>query len=100
MVGLLFAGIVFLGWVLWLLLERHESRRAVHGKSRHSGVRLVVAAGALLAMLTIGVLSLLLLTSVSGTPGAHAMAAVLIIGGPLFLIALLVWWLAMRRRAQ
>ena len=100
MVGLLFAGTVFLGWVLWLLLERHERRRALNGKARHSGVRLVLAAGALLAMLTIGVLSLLLLLSISDNPGAHAMAAVLVIGGPLFLIALLVWWLAMRRSAQ
>ena len=100
MVGLLFAGTVFLGWVLWLLLERHERRRALNGKARHSGVRLVLAAGALLAMLTIGVLSLLLLLSISDNPGARAMAAVLVIGGPLFLIALLVWWLAMRRSAQ
>jgi heme A synthase len=99
-VGLLFAGIVFLGWVLWLLLERHERRRANNRKTRHSGFRLALAAGALLAMLTIGVLSLLLLMSVPGNPSAHAAAAVLIICAPLFLVALLVWWVAMRRESR
>ena len=100
MLTVLVAGILFLGAVLWLLLERHEKRRAANGKSRHSRLRLILAAAALLAMMSIGALSLLLLLSISGNSGTPAVPATLITGGPLFLIGFLVWWLAMRRDSR
>jgi len=88
-------GLVVLGAVLWWLLERHESRRAVNGKPRHSSVRLIPAAAALLAMLFSAGFTLLLLTS-----SADAVPGVLIVGVPPFLGALLAWWLLMRRAPE
>ncbi|MBC8036878.1 MAG: hypothetical protein H7X89_06645 [Rhizobiales bacterium] len=92
MTALFFIGLLFLGGVLWLLLERHESRRAANGKPRHSGLRLIFAAAAGLTVLFSGGCSLLFLSQEAGFA-----ELVLLIGGIPFAVGLLVWWLAMRR---
>ncbi|MBC8037274.1 MAG: hypothetical protein H7X89_08655 [Rhizobiales bacterium] len=94
MTVLFFVGLLFLGGMLWLLLERHESRRAAHGKPRHSGLRLVFAVAAGLTMLFSGGCSLLFLSQSAG----DIVELVLLFGGIPFALGLLVWWLAMRRK--
>jgi len=86
-------GLAFLGSVLWLLLDRHEGRRAKRGLARHGRGRLAVAAAAMLAALFTAMTGLLAFVSVSHL-GIAAAVFVLppIIGG------VLVWHLAMRRK--
>jgi hypothetical protein len=87
-------GLVLLGAVLWLLLERREGRRAAKGLPRHGRARLALAAAAMLAILFTAATALLLFSS-----AAHIdMPAVLIFGLPPFLAGLLVWHRAMRRK--
>jgi hypothetical protein len=87
--------LLLFGVLLWALLDWRERRRATAGQPRHSPLRLVFAAAALLTLLFSGGCSLLF--------GFHAdgqyvdWPAVLIIGGPPFVIGLLVFWLVMRR---
>lgn len=86
-----------LGAVLWWLLDRHEARRATAGQPRHSGLRLVFGAAALLTILFSGGCGLLFLVNQDGM--YVSWQAVAIIAGPPFAAGLLVWWLAMRRRS-
>jgi hypothetical protein len=95
--SLFILGIVALGVVLWFLLERHEKRRAANGKPRHSALRLIFAAAALLVMLFSGGCGLLFLANMDGQYVTWQVIAIL--SGPPFAIALLVWWLATRRKA-
>ena len=87
-------GLLFLGAVLWLLLDRHEGRRAARGLPRHGRGRLALAAAAMLAVLFTAATALLVLASAApiGAP------AVLGLGLPPFLAGLIVWHLAMRRK--
>lgn len=89
-------GLAFLGSVLWLLLDRHEGRRAARGLPRHGRGRLAVAAAAMLAVLFTVMTAFLVLTSAApiGAP------AVLGLGLPPFLAGLIVWRLAMRRKTR
>ena len=87
--------LILLGVVLWWLLDRHEKRRLASGLPRHSGIRLAFGAAALLTMLFSGGCSLLFGLNADGQ--YVSWPAVLIVGGPPFLIAALVWWVAMRR---
>lgn len=91
-------GLLGLAAVLWYLLERHENRRALSGKPRHSSLRLLAAALAMLLLLFSGGCSLLFLADMS-RPGPTYVTweAVAVIGGIPFAVGLLVWWLAMRR---
>lgn len=91
-------GLLGLAAVLWYLLERHESRRAMAGKPRHSSLRLVFAAVALLLLLFSGGCSLLFISDMS-RPGPTYVTweAVAIIGGIPFVVGLVILWLAMRR---
>jgi hypothetical protein len=87
-------GLMFLGAVLWLLLERREGRRAARGLPRHGRARLALAAAAMLAVLFTAATALLVFSS-----AAHFnMPAALAIGLPPFLAGVLVWHLAMRRK--
>ena len=86
-----------LGAVLWWLLDRHEKRRVAAGQPRHSGLRLVFGAAALLTILFAGGCSLLFLINQDGL--YVTWEAVAVLGGPPLAIGLLVWWLAMRRPA-
>ena len=91
-------GIIVLWAVLWFLLDRHEKRRAANGKPRHSTLRLILAAGALLTMLFAGGCALLFAANMSG-PYVN-LAVIAIFSGPPFLVALLIWSLAMRRKRE
>ena len=84
-----------LGAVLFWLLSRHEKRRAAAGQPRHSVLRIVFGAAALLTMLFSGGCGLLFLFDQNSQ--YVTWEAVAIIAGPPFAIGLLVWWLAMRR---
>ncbi len=93
--ALMILGLLLLGLVLWLLLERHENRRMARGLPRHSAGRLIFAAAAMLTMLFTGGCSLLFLSQ----DGGDFIGLVLMFGGIPFAGGLLVWWLAMRRKS-
>lgn len=98
---LMIFGLLLMGFVLWFLLDRHEKRREARGLPRHSVVRLILAAAALLTMLFSGGCSLLILASLIGQTSGEQyvnLPLVLMFGGPPFLVGLLVWWLAMWRK--
>lgn len=96
MITLFIAGLLALGAVLWWLLDRHEKRREAAGKPRHSALRLVFGAAALLTILFSGGCGLLFLINQDGLYVTWQTVA--IIAGPPLAVGLLVWWLAMRRR--
>ena len=102
MMSFLILGVILLGAILWFLLDRHEQRRLASGRPRHSGLRLVFAAAALLIMLFSGGCSLLFLYGwiADGAPssGYVTWEAIAVLGGPPFAIGLLAWWLSMRRK--
>lgn len=97
MITILIAALIVLGVVLWFLLERHENRRAAAGKPRHSTLRLIFGAAALLTILFSGGCGLLFLANMDGQ--YVTWEAVAVLAGPPFVIGLLVWWLVMRRKA-
>lgn len=88
-------GLLLLGAVLWVLLDRRESRRAAGGQPRHSAVRLIFAAAALLVILFSGGCGLLFLVNMDGVYVTWQAVAIFTL--PAFAVGLLVWWLAMRR---
>lgn len=88
-------GPLMLGAVLWLLLDRHERRRADRGLPRHAGLRLIAASfGLLLALFAGGCGALFGLNAdgkyVDATSVAIFTAPALLLGGSVF-------WLAMAR---
>lgn len=87
-------GLMFLGAVLWLLLDRHETRRAARGLPRHGRGRLALSAAAMLAVLFTAATALLVFSSAAyfHLPAALALAL------PPFLAGVVVWHLAMRRK--
>jgi hypothetical protein len=87
--------LLVLGSVLYWLLNRHEKRRAAAGQPRHSVLRLIFGAAALLTMLFSGGCALLFLINQDGM--YVTWESVAIVAGPPFAIGLLVWWLAMQR---
>lgn len=87
--------LLVLGCVLYWLLDRHETRRMNAGQPRHSVLRIVFGAAALLTMLFSGGCGLLFLINQDGL--YVTWEAVAVLAGPPFAIGLLVWWLAMRR---
>lgn len=95
MVSLLILGALLLGAVLWWLLDRHEKRRAAAGQPRHSGLRLVFAAAALLTLLFTGGCALLFAINMDGL--YVTWQAISVLAGPPFAVGLLIWWLVMRR---
>lgn len=95
MIFTLILGVILLGAVLWWLLDRHEKRRAAAGKPRHSALRLIFGAAALLVVLFSGGCGLLFLANADGQ--YVTWEAVSVIAGTPFAVGLLVWWLVMRR---
>jgi hypothetical protein len=93
--GFIFA-LILAGAVIWFALDRRENKRSEAGQSRHSAIRLVFAAAALLIMLFAGGCSLVFLASMDGT--YVSIPAILTIGGPPFVAGLVMWWLSMRRK--
>jgi hypothetical protein len=86
-------GLTFLGAVLWLLLDRRESRRSARGLPRHGRARLALAAAAMLAVLFTAATAFLVFATVTH----FSMPAALAIALPPLLTGLLVWHRAMRR---
>jgi hypothetical protein len=95
MIFTLIVGVILLGAVLWWLLDRHERRRAAAGRPRHSALRLVFGAAALLIVLFSGGCGLLFLSNQDGL--YVTWEAVAVFAGPPLAAGLLVWWLVMRR---
>jgi uncharacterized membrane-anchored protein len=89
--------IVVAAALLWLFLEYREKARAAAGKSRLATWRLAIASLAALVTIFSGGCSLVFLPeAVTGNPYIDPVA-ILIIGGIPFAIAVLIWWLSMRR---
>ncbi len=95
MIAMLILGLILLGTLLWVLLYRHEARRAATGKPRHSALRLIFASLALLTVLFSGGCGLLFLINADGL--YVTWQAVAVVAGPPLAVGLVVWWLAMRR---
>lgn len=92
---LVILGPLMLGAVLWLLLDRHERRRADRGLPRHAGLRLIAASFGLLLALFAGGCGALFGFNADGkyvdvTTVAIFTAPALLLGGSVF-------WLAMAR---
>jgi hypothetical protein len=99
MEGVLIVGLLFLWMVLWVMLVRHERRRARKGLSRHGALRMLIAAAALLTVLFIlGSATLLFTMHGSLLQQIRWDVVRLYVGSP-FLVALIVLWFTMRRSA-
>ncbi len=89
--------------LVWYVLERRESRRRAAGLANHSGIRLVFAAAAMLLTIFAGGCSLVFLYAwiADGAPSNNYVSwqAIAMLGGPPFLVGLIVWWLSMRRKS-
>lgn len=88
--------------LLWALLNWREKRRVEKGLERHSGIRLVFAATALLAMLFSGGCGSIFLISwiADGARSNNYVTwqAIAVLSLPPLLAGVLIWWLAMRRK--
>lgn len=93
--SVLVLGLLLLGAVLWVLLDRHEKRRLAAGLPRHSGLRLVFAAAALLTVLFSGGCGLIFLANMDGQ--YVTWQAVSVLAGPPLAIGAIVAWLSLRR---
>ena len=89
---------------IWAVLNWQENKRVLTGLQRHSGLRLVFAATAALTVLFSGGCGLAFLYGwiADGMRSNDYVSweLIAILSLPPFLMGLLVWWLAMRRKAQ
>ena len=87
---------------IWHLLDRREKVRLAKGLSRHSSLRLIFAAFAMLTILFSGGCGGIFLIGwiADGAPsgGYVGWEVIAVLSLPPLLIGLLVWWLAMRRK--
>ena len=87
---------------IWYLLDRRETARVAKGLARHSSLRLIFAAFAILTVLFSGGCGGIFLFSwiADGMPssGYVGWEIIAVFSLPPLLIGLLIWWLAMRRR--
>ena len=93
--------LIAVGVVVWVVLDRREKARVSQGLPRHAGIRLVFAAAAALVMLFSGGCSLIFLASMSQSSRGEQyvnLPVIMVLGGPPFLVGVLVWWLVMRRK--
>jgi hypothetical protein len=88
---------------IWYLLDRREKARIEKGLSRHSSLRLIFAAFAILTVLFSGGCGGIFFVSwiADGMPsnGYVGWEIIAVLSLPPLLVGLLVWWLAMRRKA-
>lgn len=92
--------IIVAAGLLWLFFEHREKARAAAGKSRLATWRLAIASLAVLIAIFSGGCSLVFLPeAVTGNQYIDPVA-ILIIGGIPFAIAVLIWWLCMRRAPE
>ncbi|NJM29663.1 MAG: hypothetical protein HC855_05795 [Rhizobiales bacterium] len=88
---------LLLGVGVFLFLRSREQQRAGKGQPVLATWRLALASFAALVLLFSGGCSLVFLPeAVTGNPYIDPMA-ILMIGGVPFAVALLIWWLSMRR---
>ena len=88
---------------IWYLLDRREKKRLEKGLSRHSALRLIFAAFAILTVLFSGGCGGIFLFSwmADGMPsgGYVGWEIIAVFSLPPLLVGLLIWWLAMRRKS-
>lgn len=99
MATLLVFGLVGLAGVLWVLMERHERRRAAAGLPRLSALRLVFAAAAMLTLLFSGGCGLLFLAN-QDSQYVTGEAVAVIAGPPLAFGAALAWLMLNRSESR
>ena len=89
---------------IWYLLDRREKGRLAKGLPRHSSLRLIFAAFATLTVLFSGGCGGIFLISwiADGAPSGEYVGweVIAVISLPPLVIGRLVWWLAMRRKAN
>jgi hypothetical protein len=87
--------------LIWFALNWRENHRLAKGLPRHSGLRLVFAAAAMLTILFSGGCGSIFLASwiANGTRANDYVTweAVAVFALPPLVVGLFVWWLAMRR---
>lgn len=83
--------------VIWFLLNIREKGRAASGRPRRSAVRLVFAAIALLVLIFTGGCALMFIPDALKGNQYVSFDAIGVLAGIPFAVALLVFWLAMRR---
>ena len=97
---ILIFGLVVAG--LWYFLDWRETQRAAKGLPRHSGLRLIFAACALLTMLFAGGCGTLFfigwIADGAKSGGYVSWEIIAVLSLPPLLVGALVWWLAMRRK--
>ena len=83
--------------VIWFVLNLMEKGRAASGQPRRSAVRLVFVATALLVMLFTGGCALIFIPDAMKGNQYVGFDVIGILAGIPFAVALLIFWLAMRR---
>jgi NO-binding membrane sensor protein with MHYT domain len=86
--------------VIWFVLNLIEKGRAERGLPRHSAVRLVFGAIALLVMIFTGGCALILIPDAMKGNQYVGFDAIGVLAGIPFAVALLIFWLAMRRGSR
>jgi NO-binding membrane sensor protein with MHYT domain len=82
---------------IWFVLNLREKGRAAAGQPRHSAVRLVFGAIALLVMIFTGGCALILFPDAMKGNQYVGFDVIAVLAGVPFAVALLIFWLAMRR---
>jgi NO-binding membrane sensor protein with MHYT domain len=85
---------------IWFVLNLRENGRAAKGLPRHSGIRLVFAAAALLVLIFTGGCALIFIPDAMKGTQYVGFDAIAVLAGIPFAVALLIFWLAMRRGSQ
>ncbi len=89
--------------VIWYLLDRREKGRLAEGLPRHSNLRLIFAAFAILTVLFSGGCGGIFFAGwiYDGMPrgGYVGWEVISVLSLPPLAVGVLVWWLAMRRKA-
>jgi NO-binding membrane sensor protein with MHYT domain len=95
--ALIVLGFVAAAAVIWFILNLREKGRAAAGQPRHSAVRLVFGAIALLVMIFTGGCALIFIPDAMKGNQYVGFDAIAVLAGIPFAVALLIFWLAMRR---
>jgi NO-binding membrane sensor protein with MHYT domain len=85
---------------IWFILNLRENGRVARGLPRHSGFRLVFAAAALLILMFTGGCALIFIPDAMKGTQYVGFDAIAVLAGIPFAVALLIFWLAMRRGSQ
>jgi Na+/H+ antiporter NhaC len=100
MFGLILITILIIA-VIWFILDKREQSRLAAGKPRHSPLRLIFAAAAILTVLFSGGCGALFLGSwiVNGMKSSDYVGweIIAVLSLPPLAVGIFVWWLSMRR---